>query len=777
MTSRHPAPAWRKDQTPWERYRETGSLAGMRIGVGLRVSRKATKTELEIARRGTRDFDKSTDDQEDDASAWAARPENEGVILVFYADVGISGGRGSRAKRKMFRQMLRDAEDGHLDGLRFFDLDRSGRDMGVTVELANLAEDEGVLIIEGGHVLDPDDDRLTMMVKGAVSEEQLRKIKRAAKRGRDFNRAQGYPGGPVGYGWVREKHPGTEHLQLYQSLKVQRPDGLLPGIELLPGGHGLGPRDTPLSPGQVPAAHQLARDTPAWIVLEMFTRYSEGWYDEKIAADLNARGIGVSAGSGKWRGSRVREILIDARYAGYQTHKGTIVRTDPADSSSPPVYGRWVPLVSTELYWACHNRRAAKRAKYRDARQQDGRYATGGGPYMMAATARCGKCGETMSPWADYVKPEDRPEDYEPRIHYTCTAVGCWGTSIGRIELDNLVDEVMVRCLSDETVTARLREARDAEAEGVVAQARAEIGECQTEIAGLPAKVEAGDIDPVFATARQRGLEKQITDARLRASLAGVPLILVPLLAVADDAVTAAEKAGLGAEQRQAAIRKAVTRAWTELPPLERRAIIRVCAVIHVRPAGRGRNNQYARKDSTGARVHWQWLIGPDAGDGEYVLPERTPRNRSQVTVTIDGEIVAQGSYTTAEKGELAAALMAEHGWNGTQCAAAMGVQRSSVYYWLRKAAEEAGRAYQPPPQAPPRRPGKVLTITIDGEVVASGEYTTAEKGRLAAALMAGYGLNISQCARAMGVTAPGVSYWLRAAAIDAAGAAVTAAS
>jgi DNA invertase Pin-like site-specific DNA recombinase len=772
MTTRHPAPAWRKAQTPWERWCETGSLEGMRIGVGLRVSRKATKTELEIARRGTRNFDKSTDDQEDDARTWGALPANEGVILVVYADVGISGGRGSRAKRKMFRQMLRDAEDGHLDGMRFFDLDRSGRDMGVTVELANLAEDEGVLIIEGNRVLDPDDDRLTMMVKGAVSEEQLRKTKKASRRGRESNRAQGYPDGPVSYGWVREKHPGTEHLQLYQSLKIQRPDGLLPGIGLEPGGTGLDSRATPLRPGQVPRPDQLERDTPAWIIAEMFARYSEGWYDAKIAADLNARGIPVASGSGKWRASRVRVILIDARYAGYQAYKGKIVRADPADPGSPPVFGRWVPLVSTGLYWACDNRRAAMRGKHRNAGREDGRYATGGGPYMMAATVRCGKCGETHNAWSDHDRAQSADGE---RIHYACAEVGCWGTSIGQVSLDNHADGVMVTWLSDEAVTARLREARDAEAEGEAAQARAEIEECNSLMTAADADLAAGDISARSHTIEIRRLEKLIADARLRASIAGVPLILIPLLTVATNAGKAADKAGLDAGQRQAAIEAAVARAWAELKPLERRAIIRVCAVVHVKPSGRGRNNQFAVRDTTGDRVHWQWLVGPDAGDGPYVLPEKTARDRSRVTVTIGGE-TAIFECTTAEKGELAAALMAEHGWNGAQCATAMGVERTAVYYWLRKAAEAAGRAYEPPPKTPPRRPGKAITVTLpDGTVTRYGEMTTAAKGRLAAALMAEHGLNLTQCARAMGVTAPGVGYWLRAAAIDAAGVPVTA--
>ena len=45
--------------TPVQAWRETGSLAGMRFGAYFRVSRAATKTEFEVARRGGRDFDKS----------------------------------------------------------------------------------------------------------------------------------------------------------------------------------------------------------------------------------------------------------------------------------------------------------------------------------------------------------------------------------------------------------------------------------------------------------------------------------------------------------------------------------------------------------------------------------------------------------------------------------------------------------------------------------------------------------------------------------------------
>jgi hypothetical protein len=626
-----------------------------------------------------------------------------------------------------------------------------------------------------------------MLIKGIINAERLREIKKVTKRGRESNLIQGFPPGPVGYGWDRKYHEGTQGRQLYQSLESQLPKGLLPGVTLapavlapLPG--GVDGQMMVTAPGQSPRLDQLTPGTPGWVVLQIHVWYSQGWYDEKIAAELNACGIPVASGSGKWRASRVREILINPMYAGYVTRKGVIVRGDGSaadcrDHEKPPVLGRWAPLISTELFWANHNRRAAKRDKYRDTGRDDGRYVTGGGPYMMAATARCGKCGNTMSPWTDYVKPEDRPDDYEPRIHYECTTVGCWGTSIGQIELDTLGNNRMIAVLSDETALVRLAEARDAEAEGVVAQARAEIGECQAEVAGLPAKVEAGDIDPVFATARKRGLEKQIAAARLRASVAGVPLILVPLITRATDAIKAADKAGLGAGERQKALRKAVARAWAELKPLERRAIVRVCAEVWIKPIGRGRNNQHRTRDTTAGRVHWRWLIGPDDGDGEYVLPAREPRrDRSLLTVTVDGEVIAQGSYTTAEKGALARALMAERGWNGTDFARAADVERSAVYYWLRADAEAQDRPYEPPPPAPPRRPGKTLTVTIGGEVIMTipPSATTAQKGQYAAALMAEHGLNLNQCARAMGVTAPGVSYWLQAAAIDAAGSPVT---
>jgi DNA invertase Pin-like site-specific DNA recombinase len=737
MTAKtYPAPAWRAaGQNPWERYHETGSLAGMRIGAYVRVSRKATKTELEIARRGGRDFDKSTDDQDALAALWEAK--NPGVILVPYGDIGISGKDVTR--RKSFRQMLRDAQDGHLDGLWFAFLDRSARAVEVTVQLVNLSRDDGLLIIVRDDVLDPKRDRLSTIIRGAIDEDKLSEMVEHSKVGREANRDQGYPYGPVSYGWERVKHPGTEHLQLYQSLKIQRPDGLLPGTVLLPGGHGLGPRETPREPGQPPRLDQLVPDSAAYIVAQMFTRYADGWYDEQIAADLNARGIpvsgkpgeGTASGSPKWRGSRVRAILVNAQYAGYMTVKGKIV---------DGVYGRWVPLVSTTLFWACQNRRAAKRGQYRD----------GGGPYMMASTARCGKCGSARTGcWADH----DQAEGSEgARLHYTCTETGCWGSSIGQVALDNEVDDRMVTYLSDPAVQAHLAQARDAEAQEAAAVLRAQADQKRTELRNLLADVAAGRVSARMGTAREAVLEEEILADEQAAASIGLPELLRKL--VNPDHPDEAAKA------------------WVKLDPLGKRAVIRLVAVVHIKPVGRGRNNQFAARDDTASRLHWQWLIGPDAGDGEYVLPEARPRNTSQVTV--HGKVLPD-SYTTAEKGELALRLMAEHGWNMTACSVAMGTDKSAVRYWLRKAAEARGEAYRPPPKTAPRRPSRTLTITLpDGTVTEASGLSTADKGRLAAALMAEHGLNLSQCARAMGVTAPGVSYWLRAAAVAASGAAVT---
>jgi hypothetical protein len=445
----------------------------------------------------------------------------------------------------------------------------------------------------------------------------------------------------VPYGWARTYKPGTAGLQLYQSLDAQLPDGLRPGA--VP------------EPGQAPQPGQLVPDSPAAIVAEVFARYAAGWYDAKIAADLNARGIPVARPAGatasqrpQWRASRVRAVLVNPAYAGYRVYRGEILAG---------VDGQWTPLVTRDLFWACANRRAAKRGKYRDgAARRGAQYPAGGGPYLLAATARCGKCGGKLARWSDHGKSN------VTHGHYTCTAVGCWGVSIRQPDLDAYAERRMVRWLSDETVAARLRAAREAEAEGETAAARAEAEQCERELHQLEADVEAGIVTARMASADQRRLERQIRAASARAGSSGVPAVLAGLL---------------GAD---------AARAWAALAVLERRAVIRAVAEIHVLPAGRGQCNQFTAAPVAG-RVHWRWLIGPAAG-APYALPDPAPpRNRARVTVTAGGEVIVSGEYTTAGKGELAAALMAEHGWNVPACARAFGVERSSVRYWLRKAA------------------------------------------------------------------------------------------
>jgi DNA invertase Pin-like site-specific DNA recombinase len=618
-------------------------IDGLRAGLYCRVSK--AKDRGEDARANA--TDKSTDDQEAEGKRWAQRHRVK--IAAVYADVDKSASRFARGPRAEFERMLEDVRAGKLDILWFWALNRSARNLAVFIALRDLCRECGVLIAVQEQVYDPGQfsDMLGPIIMGLVAEGESEDKSEACARGQASNAQAGLPYGPLNYGYKRLYTDGPPGRRLHESLKAQVPDGMLDESDESIA--KLGWLASSFLNSSPPTDDMLAVDCPAAIVREIFHRGAAGDSDGAIAYDLNKRRIPVARepGHGRatanpvWRDTTIATMLGNPVYAAIRVHQGQML----AD-----VDAKWPPLVDRELFWAVQERRAANKP-----------YRAGRGPYLLSSTARCWKCGGTLLRWKQW-----KQDDPLKKGHYTCPTRGCYGVSIEQEPLDRFVEDKTVLFLSDPDVFASMAQAGTSEE---AARARAEAAELRVKLEENYQLYASEKISEKMADAKEKRLLADIAEADKRANEAGVPSTLLG-----------------GTIGPQAAA------LWVQKDVLQKREIIRTVAEITIKPIGKGRNNQYARRPIS-ERVDWKWLIGPDA-------EEPTPRARNQsrfevtkpepvpgtVTETEDGRIILAGDFTTAEKGDVVRKLMADRGWSGSRVARAMGLSHSTIAYWMRKA-------------------------------------------------------------------------------------------
>jgi site-specific DNA recombinase len=466
---------------------DPNDLAGARVGLYVRVSKDDRNTQ------------KSVDSQEAHGRQWVDRV---GALHVeTYRDNDRSASKKKKKRRENFDRLLADIEAEKLDVIWVWEQSRLTR---ITLELLtvlDLLRDNGVLLAIHERVHDPDDDgdTLSLVVQGAVSEQEAGNTSKRVERGTGDNRSTGRPQGKKPYGYRRTRDPVTGGL-------VQVAD------------------ETPIS--------ETVPDSPADVVRKIFDRVAGGQSLNRIAQQLNNRGIPTpqEAPAG-WVGVGVRYIATNATYIGKVVHDRQILEG---------VEGQWPSLVDDEKFYPVQRilddpgRRHKRPARARS---------------LLSRLALCDNCnGQLQRAFRG------------GRLVYFCLKQHC--VSIGEADLDHCVEDVVIDWLSREDVRTHLFRVNDSE---VGKQAQADVERFRLQLDGVYQEAKDIDVPLKVLTLREEQLKAEIAEAEKRVITATVPSQLVDV--VGD----------------QAKVK------WDVLANEVRREIIQLIVDISVKPTGLNR--------------------------------------------------------------------------------------------------------------------------------------------------------------------------------------------
>jgi DNA invertase Pin-like site-specific DNA recombinase len=195
----------------------------------------------------------------------------------------------------------------------------------------------------------------------------------------------------------------------------------------LPTGGGAGGRPFGYERDQVTIVPREAQ-----AIRDMADRFLGGESLRSIAFWMNEQGFTTTAGN-PWGNRRVRDTLLNPRYAGLRIHQGEIIGE-----------AVWPSILDRDT-WEIVQSRLLNRTREPVVRTY----------LLTGGIAQCGKCGHPL------VSGQARGNR-----RYICPATtegGCGGTAIGADPLERLVAEAMLEALHGAGLAAALGEATDAE--------------------------------------------------------------------------------------------------------------------------------------------------------------------------------------------------------------------------------------------------------------------------------------------------------------------------
>jgi site-specific DNA recombinase len=530
-------------------------LRDLRVGLYVRVSladdedKRKAKLQQDLKKLVA----KQTEDQKNVGLDWAKRVGAN--VVDIYSDPDISASRFTDKVRPEFERLLGDIADGKLDAVWFWELSRSSRRLDVFAKLRNLCRDMGVLWVIKDRVYDPDAymDMLAPTIMAAMDEVSSEQSSERVQRGKKSSARTGRRAGKVPYGYRADYDRDGKYLR-------DEPD--------LFDGNG-----------------RPVEDSPAAVVREIFARVLGGYSLVGIARDLNERGIRTKGDKNNpagypWDKFKIRYIALSPTYLGkrvFQVGDG-IPQSDRVKMVLDGVETKWPPLVDAETFWAVH--RLLSDPSRHTGGSRPGRKST----TLLSSLARCAECGGKL------IRKNATERRPAAGMSYFCNDRSCVG--IRRDMLDDYVEKIIVRWLSDPDVVADLTRAEDSAA---AVQARGDLEQLRAELAGLYRDAKAGRVSPVIATATEKGLQERIDDAEQRIQAATLPPVL---------------RGNIGPQAEAG---------WKQLDLEVKRAIIRAVADIRVRTVGHG-SPQGGGPVPARDRVEWRWLIGPDAQPAETVV-------------------------------------------------------------------------------------------------------------------------------------------------------------
>lgn len=395
-----------------------------------------------------------------------------------YVDNDTSATKG---RRPAYERMLYDIQAGVIDAVVAWDLDRLHRRPMELESFIDLAESRRIALatVGGDTDLSTANGRMFARVKGAVARIEV-------EHKADRQRAAAKQRAEMGKSW--------------------------------------GPRAFGYTDGNATIV-----EAEATAVHDAYSKVLAGASLGSIATEWNNAGIATTKGN-TWRSAQVRQVLINARYAGLRAYNGDIV--GPA---------QW-PAIVTEDVW-----RSVQSILSDPSRR---RGPTRGRKHVLTGLAICGQCGSLVG--SGIASSTAAPV-------YRCKA--CFKISRGVAAVDEYVSAIVVERLS-----------RPDAAELTIDHQRVDIGELRDEAAVL--RVRLDDLGAAFADGEIDRSQMATATAKIRATLAAVESRMTDAhRARVFDGVTGTSAAG----------------AFDELPLDRRRAIIDALMTVTIRPAGRGR--------------------------------------------------------------------------------------------------------------------------------------------------------------------------------------------
>jgi site-specific DNA recombinase len=279
------------------------------------------------------------------------------VLVKEYIDNGFSG---PRLDRPGLDELRRDLRTPLFDIIYFLDADRIAREVTIqTLLIEEILKHRKELVINGKDYVKNPENHFTLIVLGAVAELERAKIIERATRGKQLRLMQG---------------------QLLGCGNVTF------GYDFL--------RRTPTSPPRM-----IVNEQEAATVRYVFETYASGDIGlDRIAQQLEERGVAMKTGKRLWRRSFLKDMLHRETYLGvkyfntvrfereYATPlsdiKHSTVKRSPRDREE--WIGIKVPaIISRELFDRVQARLKKNQAAYRNPRH----------PALLSNLVQCGACG------------------------------------------------------------------------------------------------------------------------------------------------------------------------------------------------------------------------------------------------------------------------------------------------------------------------------------------------------------------------------------------------
>lgn len=405
-----------------------------------------------------------------------------GWDAVEYSDNDTSATKGVREN---YQRMLADIRSGLIDAVVVWHLDRLHRQPIELEQFIALADEKKLALatVTGEVDLSNDDGVFYARMMGIVAAKEVSRKAARQKRALKQRAQQGKGWGTRAFGYTDD-----DHLE----------------------------------------------QTEAQAVREAFTSVIHGGSLGSIATRWNEAGLLTAKGGNEWKGSSVRRVLLNPRYAGIREYEG---------QHYPAV---WPAIVTEDVWKAVVGILTNPSRRVNNSRVR---------VHLLTALAVCGLCKGRMGVGTS-------GEKKRIRIVYSCKNSGCFGIQRDLHKVDGLVHDAIVGRLMMEDAEELLYDQQCVDLDSLRLESEALHGRKRS-IASLIAKgsMTEADADDALSEIGKRlnEIESQMMDANAVSVFDGL----------------------IGVED--------VRKAWMDKPLASKRTVIDRLAVITINPAPRGR--------------------------------------------------------------------------------------------------------------------------------------------------------------------------------------------